>query len=85
MFTFMNFHCGIIEGLNGSFVCTKSCRPLTSMMLLRRAKSGARGKAAENMVTKPYWITSSRYSSNRASWSHAWKYLISFENIKLNI
>ncbi|KAH3736773.1 hypothetical protein DPMN_043346 [Dreissena polymorpha] len=28
-----------------------------SMMLLSRAKNGARGKAATNMVTNPYWIT----------------------------
>ena len=41
---------------------------ITSIMLLIRAKKGARGKAETKIVTKPYWITISRYSSNRAIW-----------------
>ena len=46
---------------------------MTSMMLLARAKKGARGKAETNMVMKPYWMTISRYSSNRESWVQAWR------------
>ena len=37
------------------------------MILFTRAKNGARGKADTNMVMKPYWMTISRYSSNRES------------------
>ena len=31
-------------------------------MLFKRAKKGARGKAQENMVMNPNWMTISRYS-----------------------
>jgi hypothetical protein len=31
-------------------------------MLLIRANNGARGKAATNIVTKPYWITEKEYN-----------------------
>ena len=46
----------------------------TSKMLFNKAKKGASGKPAENIVMNPYCITNSKYSSNKANWSHAYEH-----------
>lgn len=43
---------GLLSSVTNFFASSR-----TSMMLFRRAKSGARGKEATKSVTKPNWIT----------------------------
>ena len=62
--TEQNIAPALSKTINDMFIQTLWASTLVSRMLLMSATSGAKGNEATNKVTKPNWITNSKYSAN---------------------